>query len=40
MIYEEKKCIKTYNNLFIVGMICQYSLNLLKVRDKGVLLEA
>ena len=24
----------------IVGMICQYSLNLLKVRDKGVLLEA
>lgn len=37
MIYEEKKGIKTYNN---VGMICQYSLNLLKVRDKGVLLEA
>lgn len=38
MIYEEKKCIKTYS--IIVDMICQYSLNLLKVRDKGVLLEA
>lgn len=35
MIYEEKKCIKTFN--------CRYDLSELpqpKVKDKGVLLEA